>query len=196
VTDRPGRGPSLVMLRTLALAAVFAAAAVSPVHAAEPTPSSSSLPATSLPATSLPSATQPATTLPTPARTAHRVTVVLDEQRAYVYAADGALLGRWKISSGGPGHRTPTGRYRVTTRTRTGTSGSSPNVHMDYFVRFNGGIGFHGIPWRTTRANRLWTPLGRYGVSHGCIRMADSHARRLYRELPPGAHVRVVASLD
>lgn len=173
----------------VALVAAFAAAAVLPTHAsaAPTTTTPPPAPVTTDPPAALPGA-------PVTARTAHRVTVVLDEQRAYVYAADGSLLGRWKVSTGGPGHRTPTGSFRVTSRTRTGTSGSSPEVHMDFFVRFNGGIGFHGIPWRKNRSSRLWTPLGRYGVSHGCVRMADEHARRLFRELPKGALVTVVSS--
>lgn len=139
-----------------------------------------------------PSDTAPSTPGTSTEPTAHRVVVVLSEQRAYVYARNGELVGRWPISSGSPAHPTPPGAYRVTTRTRTGTARSNPNVHMDWFTRFNGGIGFHGIPWIGRRDRRLATPLGRQAVSHGCIRMADHHARRLYRELPERARILVV----
>ena len=127
---------------------------------------------------------------------AHRVVVVLDEQHAYVYDRDDALIARWPVSTVGPGQRTPVGEYRVTTRTRVGTAGSDWRVHMDWFTRFRGGIGFHGIPWRDARNQRLATPLGRRAVSHGCVRMVDHHARRLYLELPEGARVSVITGRD
>lgn len=136
------------------------------------------------------SGAEPDTTRPR----AHRVVVVLDEQHAYVYDRDDALIARWPVSTGGPVHRTPVGAYRVTTRTRVGTAGGDPRVHMDWFTRFRGGIGFHGIPWRDERSQRFSTPLGQRAVSHGCVRMADHHARRLYLELPDSASVRVIAS--
>jgi lipoprotein-anchoring transpeptidase ErfK/SrfK len=60
---------------------------------------------------------------------------------------------------------------------------------MDYFSRFDKGIGFHGIPWRKNRSNRLWTPLGVRGVSHGCIRMRDNSARWIYEKAPIGTPV-------
>jgi len=126
---------------------------------------------------------------------AHRVVVVLDEQHAYVYDRSDHLIGRWPVSTGGSGHRTPTGNYTVTTRTRVGTARGDGRVHMDWFTRFHGGIGFHGIPWRDDRSQRFSTPLGRRAVSHGCVRMADRHARRLYLELPDDAHIHVVYRL-
>lgn len=119
--------------------------------------------------------------------TMSRVVVDLSEQHVYVYSTDDALLARWPVSTGGPRHRTPTGRYRVTTRSASTFAISNPSVTMRWMTRFKGGIGFHAIPRENGR--RLWTPLGRYGVSHGCVRLEDRHAKILYTYLPERAIV-------
>ena len=118
--------------------------------------------------------------------------VDLSEQRVYVANAAGAVIALFPVSTGGEGTETPTGAFAVQERIRVGTSETNAVVHMDYFTVFNGGVGFHGIPWVGDRDVRLWTPLGEYGVSHGCVRMDDADAAFLYRELPDGASVVVV----
>lgn len=120
------------------------------------------------------------------------VVVDLSDQRATVLNSSGGVVAAWPISTGGPGSETPTGSYAVQSRIRVGEAKDAPTVHMDYFTVFNDNIGFHGIPWVSTRDNRLWTPLGEYGVSHGCIRLEDVNAQFLYTYLPDGAHVTVV----
>ena len=76
---------------------------------------------------------------------------------------------------------------------RVGTAKDAETVHMDYFTVFNGNIGFHGIPWVGSRDDRLWTPLGQYGVSHGCIRMSNAGITTLSKILPLGTPVIVKA---
>ncbi|MGE0726455.1 MAG: L,D-transpeptidase family protein [Acidimicrobiia bacterium] len=117
------------------------------------------------------------------------VVVDLSEQHLHVYNAAGAHISSWPISTGAPGNETPTGSFAVQARQRVGTAKDAETVHMDYFTVFNGNIGFHGIPWVGSRDDRLWTPLGQYGVSHGCIRMEDANARYLYTFLADGAPV-------
>jgi lipoprotein-anchoring transpeptidase ErfK/SrfK len=57
-------------------------------------------------------------------------------------------------------------------------------------TRFNGGIGFHGIPRQGSTA--LKTPLGVKPVSHGCIRMADADAQWIYENVGRGTPVNVI----
>jgi lipoprotein-anchoring transpeptidase ErfK/SrfK len=121
-----------------------------------------------------------------------KVEVDLSEQRLRVYNAAGALVTQWPVSTGGPGDETPIGAFAVQARQPVGTAKDAETVHMDWFTVFNGNIGFHGIPYVGTRDNRLWTPLGEYGVSHGCIRMDDANARYLFDFLPDGAPVNVL----
>ncbi len=58
---------------------------------------------------------------------------------------------------------------------------------MRWMTRFRGGIGFHGIPRRGGKP--LYTPLGQYPVSAGCLRMADHDAEWIYRNIPTGTRV-------
>jgi lipoprotein-anchoring transpeptidase ErfK/SrfK len=119
------------------------------------------------------------------------VVVDLSDQQLFVHNAAGGLVSQWPVSTGGPGNETPTGSFAVQARQRVGTAKDAETVHMDWFTVFNGNVGFHGIPWAGGRDQRLWTPLGEYGVSHGCIRMDDANAQYLFDFLPDGAPVTV-----
>lgn len=116
------------------------------------------------------------------------IVVDLSEQRTYITTASGGKVVVL-ISSGARGTPTRVGSYKITSKTRVGTSGGDKRVRMDFFSRFDRGIGFHGIPWRGNRSNRLWTPLGERGVSHGCVRMPDSMAAWIYYKAPVGTTV-------
>lgn len=111
--------------------------------------------------------------------------VSLRRQHAYVVFA-GQVVRDIPISSGAFG-RTPRGVFRVYSRARATSAETNRAVTMAYMTRFNGGIGFHGIPRRNGRP--LYTPLGRRPVSHGCIRMADANARYIYSTVPNGTVV-------
>ncbi len=119
------------------------------------------------------------------------VVIDLSDQRLSVFNQAGTLVTAWPISTGGPGNETPTGSFAVQGRQRVGTAKDVDTVHMDYFTVFNDNIGFHGIPWVGSRDDRIWTPLGQYGVSHGCVRMDDANAQYLYNFLLDGAAVTV-----
>jgi lipoprotein-anchoring transpeptidase ErfK/SrfK len=113
--------------------------------------------------------------------------VDLSSQRVSLYATDGSVLAVVPVSTGSKAHPTPTGRFHVTSRSRKTFYTPHPWVTMEYMTRFNSNIGFHAIP--RDRGEPIWTPLGRYGVSHGCVRLRDANAAILYRYLPDGATV-------
>jgi lipoprotein-anchoring transpeptidase ErfK/SrfK len=133
----------------------------------------------------VPAQTQP----PTPSW--DKVVVDLSEQTATVYDAHGTKLRAFKVSSGSPDNPTPKGRFKVYSKSPVTFARSNPSVTMLNMVRFNGGVGFHAIPRKN--GVPLKTPLGRYGVSHGCIRMSDADAEQMYKNLPLGASVVVRA---
>lgn len=118
-----------------------------------------------------------------------RVDVSIKLQRAFVYDPQGALIKEIPISSGAGG-KTPLGNFKVYSRSGWTTSGSDSRVSMRFMTRFKGGVGFHGIPRRGTRA--LATPLGVRPVSHGCVRMADADAEWMFVNLPNGTPVNVI----
>jgi lipoprotein-anchoring transpeptidase ErfK/SrfK len=120
-------------------------------------------------------------------KTLDRVVVDLSSQRVSLYDASDSLMAVWPVSTGSKKHPTPTGVFRVTSRSRRTFYTPHPWVTMEYMTRFNSNIGFHAIP--RDRGKPIWTPLGRYGVSHGCVRLSDKNAAILYRYLPRHAEV-------
>lgn len=126
--------------------------------------------------------------------------VVLDEQQAYFYNDKRKLIAKLPVSTGLDGS-TPTGRFKVFSRSAQTFYIPRPQEKMKFMTRFtvgrNGGnIGFHGIPYVVTKKGnvRFPTPLGIAPSSHGCIRMLDSHAQWVFENLPRGATVSVVES--
>ncbi|MFC6633089.1 L,D-transpeptidase [Microbulbifer taiwanensis] len=136
------------------------------------------------------------------------IRVSLGEQRAYFYKG-GKLVGVSRVSSGKSGFRTPKGRYRVRAKKlkhRSTLYGSyvDRNTHrvvradvdtrkdrrppgtyyrgakMDYFIRFNGGVGFHASG-----------DVPNYPASHGCVRMPRHMAQKFFRHAPVGTPVTV-----
>lgn len=115
----------------------------------------------------------------------------LSNQQMELLDADGTVLHQFPISSGRDG-LTPVGSFAVQSKAEMATSSSDyPNITMPWMTRFNGGIGFHGIPVKD--GNQLDTPLGVAPVSAGCIRMADADAKIVYDTLPVGARVSVAS---
>jgi hypothetical protein len=122
-----------------------------------------------------------------------RVEVRLSEHQLRVYGDDDQLLAVRPLSAGKPATATPAGTYRVQSRSRHSVALVDRRIHLDHMVRFNGSIGFHGIPYRVTPAGRapLDTPLGEANVSLGCVRLDDRDAAWLYQQLADGATVTV-----
>ena len=115
----------------------------------------------------------------------------LSTQSMKLFDASGNVTHEFLISSGRDG-LTPIGSFKVQSKSELAYSSSDyPNITMKWMTRFNGGIGFHGIPVKN--GDPLDTPLGKTPVSAGCIRMADSDAKIVYDLLPAGASVTVEA---
>jgi hypothetical protein len=96
------------------------------------------------------------------------VVVSLPEQMAHVYA-DGVRVGRSTISSGKPGHETPTGTYPILEKRRRHFSNLYNNAPMPFMQRLTwDGIALHAgqIPG--------------YPASHGCVRLPHAFAEKLF----------------
>lgn len=135
------------------------------------------------------------------------IKIVLSEQKAYFYKG-GRLAGVSPVSSGKPGHRTPTGNFRISEKKLNHRSTlyghyvsprgyvlrSNVNVRrhrrppgavfrgasMDYMMRFNGAYTIHAghVPG--------------YPASHGCIRLPWHMAQIFFRNASVGTRVSVV----
>ncbi|HSF44646.1 MAG TPA: L,D-transpeptidase [Chitinophagaceae bacterium] len=105
------------------------------------------------------------------------VTVNLDDQFAYTYR-NGLLIGVATVSTGKPGHQTPTGVFVTTYKDAKHRSSKYNNAPMPFTQRFtSSGIALHagGIP--------------NYPSSHGCVHLPSEYARLLYKESPLGMTV-------
>jgi hypothetical protein len=103
--------------------------------------------------------------------------VSLDEQRIYVYR-NGVAIGESRISSGRRGHETPTGVYAILQKERQHRSNLYENAPMPFMQRLSwDGLALHaGV-------------LPGHPASHGCIRLPEVFAERLYEISPRGTVV-------
>ncbi len=98
--------------------------------------------------------------------TVNHIIVSLADQRLYAY--NGQQLVAWSnISSGRPGHDTPTGAFTVSEKDVDHHSSLYDNAPMPYFMRLtDGGVGLHA------------GMLPGYPASHGCVPSALRHGPR------------------
>lgn len=95
--------------------------------------------------------------------------VSLTEQRAYVYR-NGVLIAVTTVSTGRPGHETPTGVFTILQKDKDHRSTIYNAAPMPYMERLTwGGIALHagGLPG--------------YPESHGCVHLPSEFARLLYQ---------------
>ncbi|MGE8225360.1 MAG: L,D-transpeptidase [Stenotrophomonas sp.] len=96
------------------------------------------------------------------------VVVSLTEQRAYTYR-NGVLIAVSTVSTGKPGHETPTGVFTILQKDREHHSSKYNNAPMPYQERLTwDGVALHagGLPG--------------YPESHGCVHLPTEFARLLF----------------
>jgi hypothetical protein len=94
--------------------------------------------------------------------------VSITEQRGYVYR-NGILIGATSVSTGRPGHATPTGVFTVLQKQQEHRSTIYDGAPMPYMERLTwGGVAVHagGLPG--------------YPESHGCIHLPSAFAKLLF----------------
>lgn len=127
----------------------------------------------------------------TPTGQASAAVVHLSTQQMELLDGNGDVMYRFPISSGRDG-LTPVGSFKVQSKSELAYSATDyPEITMMWMTRFNGGIGFHGIPVKN--GTPLDTPLGQAPVSAGCVRLADADAKIVFEVLALGADVIVHA---
>jgi hypothetical protein len=96
------------------------------------------------------------------------ILVSLDEQRAYVYR-NGIRIGVASVSTGKPGHATPTGVFTILQKDKDHRSKTYDNAPMPYAERLTwDGVALHagGLPG--------------YPSSHGCVHLPSEFARLVF----------------
>lgn len=106
-----------------------------------------------------------------------RVIISLDEQMAYLYKGN-ELVAVSTVSSGKPGKDTPTGIFPILQKKPMHRSRTYNNAPMPFMQRLDDyGIALHAgfNPGRP--------------ASHGCVRLPDSFAAKLFKETKVGTEV-------
>jgi len=116
-------------------------------------------------------------------RAEKEIIIDLHKQKAYALEDDEVVFSG-RVSTGKRGHRTPTGYYRVLDKELKHISNRWPKPNggakMPYMLRLtNSGIAMH----------LGYTP--RYPASHGCIRMKNGFAQKMYKWAPIGTPVTI-----
>ena len=120
--------------------------------------------------------------------------VDLTNQMVYVYK-NGELVVSSQCVTGciSKGHGTPTGVYSIFSRDKDRyLKGDGYKSWVNFFVPFNGGIGFHDASWRSTFGGNIYL----YSGSHGCINMPYSAAKKLYENVTLDEKVIVYGGVD
>jgi lipoprotein-anchoring transpeptidase ErfK/SrfK len=108
------------------------------------------------------------------------IVVSIPLQRAYVYRG-GTLIGVTTVSTGKPGHRTPTGKFDILQKRARHFSNLYNNAPMPFMQRLTwGGIALHAgqIPG--------------HPASHGCVRLPLEFARNLFGVTSMGGSVHII----
>lgn len=109
------------------------------------------------------------------------------------YIKNGNVVFTSSIVSGGPGHRTRTGIFKINGKMRNVTlkgrndDGSDYESPVSYWMPFDGGNGLHDATWRGAFGGGIYVSNG----SHGCVNMPPSMAAQLFGIIPAGTIVYV-----
>jgi hypothetical protein len=111
----------------------------------------------------------------------------IDQQTLYVHYRDGKII-KYPVSSGNP-HASKSvesrpGLYAIFLKEEVHLSSQFNNARMNYFMPYNMGIGFHGLP-----GTGYYGHLGVRPSSHGCIRMRNEDVRVIFGQCKVGTLV-------
>lgn len=108
------------------------------------------------------------------------IVISISEQRARVYNGFGQEIYTTPVSTGKPGYGTPTGEFAITNKHRDWTS-TLYHASMPYFQRLScADFGMHqGV-------------VPGYPASHGCIRLPESAAIKLFGMTQTGDRVKII----
>jgi hypothetical protein len=112
--------------------------------------------------------------------------VRLNEQMIYQHFRSGRVA-RFTCSTGDPrikdGIATREGIFSIQWKARKHMS-QQFQVYLNYWMPFDGGIGFHGL-----QGTSYYRYLGRRPSSHGCVRIANETGAKLFPNSPRGTVV-------
>ena len=120
--------------------------------------------------------------------------VDLTNQMVYVYKNGQQVVSSPCVTGCiAKGHGTPTGVYSIFSMDKNRyLKGDGYKSWVNFFVPFNGGIGFHDASWRSTFGGNIYL----YSGSHGCINMPNAQVQKLFANVSMGEKVIVYGGVD
>lgn len=110
----------------------------------------------------------------------------LDQQMIYHHFRSGRI-DKYPCSTGNPrivdGIATRPGIFTIQSKAKK-TLSQQFQVYLNYWMGFDGGIGFHGLDGRS-----YYKYLGRRVSSHGCVRISNETGAKLFGQIPTGTVV-------
>lgn len=111
----------------------------------------------------------------------------IDQQVLYVHYKNGKTK-TYNVSTGNKflskGVESRPGLFAIFLKEEIHKSSQFNNAQMNYYMPYNMGIGFHGLP-----GSGYYGFLGKQPSSHGCIRMRNEDVRELFKETEIGTIV-------
>jgi hypothetical protein len=111
----------------------------------------------------------------------------IDQQILYVHYRSGRTK-TYNVSTGNKflskGIESRPGLFAVFMKEEIHKSSQFNNAQMNYYMPYNMGIGFHGLP-----GSGYYGFLGKQPSSHGCIRMRNEDVKELFKETKIGTIV-------
>lgn len=109
-----------------------------------------------------------------------KIIIDLKKQRAYLIVRNMVAIDM-AISSGSRGRETPQGSFQITEKIQTGKVSTLYHVYMPYWMRIgNTAMGMH------------IGDLPGYPASHGCVRLPQTVAPVLFKNIPRGIPVEIL----
>ena len=111
--------------------------------------------------------------------------VIVDksEQQLWLYENDQLILTT-PVTTGKDSTPSDTGKFKIYSKEtdRYLTDGKTYNVHVDYWMPYNGGEGLHDASWRGT----FGTESYHSGGSHGCINIPPKVTPKIFEKVKVG----------
>lgn len=121
----------------------------------------------------------------------------LTRQNVWMYV-DGKCIVNTPCVTGSVsgGYATPVGIYYLTYKTTDtyldgyNSDGSKYHSHVNFWMPFNGGIGFHDAAWRSNFGGNIYITNG----SHGCVNLPYNAAKTIYNNIDSSIPIILYAS--
>ena len=128
--------------------------------------------------------------LETPSEPVKSVIISLTDQQMWVFEDD-TIVQKFPVSTGRPGHPTPTGDYSVHSRSPRAYSRRYECYMLQWMaITSDGMIGMHALEGHSYERH-----LGSV-ASHGCIRLSHENAQWLYGWVEIGTPVDIVSDWE